>query len=124
MIISDEQNIVVLKNVPSNIVEQAIIVLKPHLKLKSKNGEINANYNLCPKSWKSNNTHNADYAINEAKIIVSDYVRNIEQDLSSKKEKHMQKKYKKLLILTYIVTALFLILLTAMVLNPPHLALT
>ena len=108
MIINDEQNIVVLKNVPSNIVEQAIIVLKPHLKLRKMNSQFDTSYNINSKSLQAEKNQNANYAINEAKIIVSEYIKNLEKDTNNKKEKSIQKKYKKILILTYISTILFL----------------
>lgn len=88
------KNMVVLKNLPSNIVEEAIVILKPNIKLKSLD-----------TIEKSNNTNNKfskqngkKYIINEAEMVVSNYLSKIENEKKcvAKVNKKIENKYKRL----------------------------
>lgn len=107
------KNIVVLKNLPSNIAEEAIIFLKPNLKVKNykyvenKNESNNSNKihedkNKNLSSKKNNNSK--EYIIKEAEMLISSYLTRIEKQ----KEKNvinykLQNKYKRLKTLTIIL---------------------
>lgn len=91
------KNMIILKDLPSNIVEEAFIVFKDNVKIHSIN-----------KTTKSQETKNKgkdiskDYIINEAQMVVQDYLSKIE-----KKEyeigignKTIKEKYKRLKSLT------------------------
>ena len=69
------KNMVILKNLPSNIVEEAIVILKPNVKLKSLNLAEN---NQKSKSKKQENSRK--YIINEAEMIISNYLSKIENE--------------------------------------------
>lgn len=77
MNIDNMKNMVVLKNLPSNIVDEAIVILKPNIKLKS--------LDLTPKNNTNNKKVKEDskkYIINEAEMLISNYISKIENDRS------------------------------------------
>lgn len=97
------KNIVVLKNLPSNIVEEAIVILKgdkrkiecikKHIKSNSLKGEKSVNK---PK----------DYIVKEAEMVISNYISNIENQkiVKTKKDtKKLEKRYKRMQIATIIM---------------------
>lgn len=69
------KNIVVLKNLPSNIVDEAIVILKPNKKIKKvevfekSNNKKNINQEL------NNNMH----IVNEAEMLVNQYICELEK---------------------------------------------
>ncbi len=70
---SDFKNIVVLKNLPSNIVDEAIVILKPNQKIK-KIEVVNKN-----KKISSGKSKNNMHVINEAELVVNNYICKIEK---------------------------------------------
>lgn len=87
MDIGQMKNIVVLKNLPSNIVDEAIMVLKPNKKAKNiqyiKRSEENE------KVQKSEN----GYIVKEAEMLISNYLKEIEESRKPKKTSNWEKKY-------------------------------
>ena len=82
---SDLKNMIVLKNLPSNIVEEAIIVLKANKKVKNlekieKNKTIDNKQNIKKES---------DYILKEAEMLVSNYISKLEE------KKSMNNNYQK-----------------------------
>ncbi len=73
---SQMKNIVIIKNIPSNIIEEAIVFLKNDEKVKAKM-LLNSN------EKKQNLNKENNYIVNEAQMLISDYIKNIER----KKEK-------------------------------------
>lgn len=86
------KNMVILKNLPSNIVEEAIVILKPNVKLKSLNLAEN---NQKSKSKKQENSRK--YIINEAEMIISNYLSKIENEKkkTASVNKKIENKYKR-----------------------------
>lgn len=87
------KNIVVLKNLPSNIIDEAIIVLKGNQKVK-KLQKIEQS-----KKGQGNETikKDKDYILKEAEMLVNNYISKIEND--DKKNifnKDAKEKYNKL----------------------------
>lgn len=83
---SQMKNIVVLKNLPSNIVDEAIVVLKPNkmarkLQYTKNNGETKE------KSEKSG------YIVKEAEMLINKYLEEIESNKKGKKKSNWEKKY-------------------------------
>lgn len=83
---SQMKNIVVLKNLPSNIVDEAIVVLKPNKKAKKlqytkNNGETQK------KPEKSG------YIVKEAEMLINKYLEEIESNKKAKKKSNWEKKY-------------------------------
>ena len=76
MSINSVKNMVVLKNLPSNLVEEAIVILKSNAKVK--NAEIIDNSKSFGGS--NNKEENKDYVLKEAQMLVNDYVSKIEDN--------------------------------------------
>lgn len=88
------KNIVVLKNLPSNIVEEAIVVLKQN---KVKLPE------YAPKQQKpEGKKESREYILKEAQMVISDYLGTIENHkmVLGKKSLVLEKKYKRLRLCT------------------------
>lgn len=80
------KNIVVLKELPSNMIEEAIVILKPNIDLKKieKKDEI--------KVTTKGKINSKDYLIKEAESIISTYISDLE------KPKKIENFNKKLLL--------------------------
>ena len=90
------KNMVVLKNLPSNIVDEAIVILKPNIKLK--NLDLVENKKTGSKKIKNENPDNKKYIINEAEMVISSYLSKIEREKKSniKANRKIENKYKRL----------------------------
>ena len=99
------KNIVVLKNLPSNLVEEAIIILKSKKNAK-KLEYIDNNENV----KKENNAKNSkDYIIREAESVISSYMTKIDKKEDKKGTIGLNKKYKKLKVYSIVVTIILII---------------
>ena len=83
MNISQMKNIVVLKDIPSNIVDEAIVILKANTNLKNKVLENKGTNKLNESSNK-----NYDFVVNEAENVIKDYIKSME------KTKELKRWYK------------------------------
>lgn len=87
------KNIVVLKNLPSNIVDEAIVILKPNQKIKRIEIIDNKSNNKQLSSDSKKNIH----VINEAELLVSSYISKIEKkDKETNYNDALNNKYKRL----------------------------
>jgi len=79
---------VVLKNLPSNIVKEAYVILKPNQKIK-KNIE---------KKEDENKIFTSDYVVKEAEMVVSNYLSTMEDNkkLRNLEVEKIKNKYNKL----------------------------
>ena len=106
---SDMKNMVVLKNLPSNMVEEAIIIFKESQKVKQKE--------LIDKSKKINSTEiqskSKEYILKEAEMLVTDYINKIENKKKLDNNKEIIDKYKNLK--KYSITATVLLLISCIV---------
>ena len=95
---SNMKNMVVLKNLPSNMVEEAIIIFKETSKIKAKD-VINKSNKINQIQGKSK-----DIIFKEAEMLVNDYVKKIEVPKKRKifKDNKFLKRY------SIIITILFL----------------
>lgn len=93
------KNIVVLKNLPSNIVEEAIVIIKQN-KLAKKFEYIDKK-----NEKKLNNTKvkPKDYIIKEAEMVISGYISNIEKQKENKQMVSLKNKYKRLKLLSILL---------------------
>lgn len=103
---SNLKNMVVLRNLPSNIVDEAIIILKNSKKTRRlEKIEKNKNTNIREKNIKEK-----DYILKEAEMLVNSYVSKIEnKDNKDKINKNIQRKYNKLKKYAIILTTLCII---------------
>lgn len=100
------KNMIVLKDLPSNIVDEAIVILKPNIKLKSLDVIDKKN-----KSNKKNIKQNCKkYIINEAEMIISNYISKIENDKkkTAKINKDIERKCKRLKVISIFLGVMFL----------------
>lgn len=107
MVTNNFKKIVLLKNIPSNLVEEAFVVLKPNkvLAKKEKTFETFEYKNKFSKNEKEN-----DYIIKEAENIIFEYIKGMENNKQEKNEnENIKKKYKKLKVITIIISILYLI---------------
>ncbi len=87
------KNIIVLKDLPSNIVDEAIVILKNNSNVKKKETIENKNANKFEEQ--SNGSY--ELAVREAEYIIHDYINNIEKPKENKVSlAKMKVKYKKL----------------------------
>ena len=103
---SDMKNMVVLKNLPSNMVEEAIIIFKETQRVKEKEVIDKSNKiafeEIQPKS--------REYILKEAEMLVTDYINKIEnKGKETKGERDIKMKYKKLKQYSIVSTILFVI---------------
>ncbi len=101
---SGVKNMVILKNLPSNIVEEAIVVLKANIKVKN-NEKIDKNVKEKNKSnVEENNEKNIgkigddNYILKEAEMLIANYINKVEQKNEQRKniEKTINQKCKKM----------------------------
>lgn len=93
MDIKNMKNMVVLKNLPSNIIEEAFVILKDNVKVHTE--ELAGNKKVQNKEDKPKDKN---YVVKEAEMIVSEYVSEIERkEYKTTKEKiKLEEKCKKL----------------------------
>ena len=100
------KNIVVLKSLPSNIVEEAIIILKSN-KYAKKLQKIEKNNN---KELEENDNNGKEYIIKEAEALLSNYISKVEENkYIEKPNKSLKEKYNRLKKYSIIVTIFFAI---------------
>ena len=103
---SDMKNMVVIKNLPSNMVEEAIIIFKENQRVKERELiERGCNIN-------SSETKSRDYILKEAEMLVTDYIKKIE---NNKKRPNANKdillKYKLLKLYSVLSSVLIIVCL-------------
>ncbi len=118
------KNIVLLKDLPSNIIDEAIIVLKENKKIHKyqkiidkQNKEKNINSDNNQKEFEENkNKRNVknktinenDYIIKEAYMLLEDYTKSLERETPKWKNnlKKLEKKYKNSIKLNIILASI------------------
>lgn len=102
---SDMKNMVVLKNLPSNMIDEAIIIFKETQKVRQKE--------LIDKSKENNyiesKTKSKEYILKEAEMLVSDYINKIENKKKNENNFNKLKDYQKLKKYS-IISTVFLII--------------
>ena len=84
---SKMKNMIVLRDLPSNIVEEAYVILKPNIKLKNKD-----------KIDLQEDKSSPEYIVKEAESVINNYLLNIEEKSQQKNIEinKIRKKYIKL----------------------------
>ena len=83
------KNMVVVKNLPSNMIEEALIILKPNLKVK----ELEA-INIDKNGKEEEEATNSAYVIKEAELLVKEYISKIEKEEKTERDSKFEEKYK------------------------------
>lgn len=97
---SNMKNIVVLKNLPSNLVEEAIVILKAN-----KNAKQLEYIEKSSSAGYSESVNKKDYVIKEAESVISNYISKVEN--SKKKMSNnitIEKKYKRIKVYSIAVS--------------------
>lgn len=99
------KNMIVLKDLPSNLIDEAFIILKNNKKIKALERIENKNNSKLQKE------NSREYIVKEAEMIVSNYLSKIEKEkqIKSYSVKQMENKYKKLKMVTIILSAIIII---------------
>lgn len=101
---SDMKNMVVLKNLPSNMIEEAIIIFKERQRVKELIDKSN-HINFSENEFKSK-----EYILKEAEMLVTDYINKIEEKKKiDKEEMSIRKKYQILKKYSIVSTAILII---------------
>lgn len=112
---SNLKNMVVLKNLPSNIIDEAIVVLKSNKNAKKfqkieKNKESKENKE---KNEELKEAKSKDYILKEAEMLVNNYIlkienedKNIKQTIGKHARSKLSEKYEKLKKYAISVTAI------------------
>lgn len=106
------KNMVILKNLPSNLVEEAIIILKSTAKVRDLQKVENNKKGKKEIIERKGN----DYVLKEAEMIVSKYITQIEEEKNKKEtnKKQENKNYKRLKNYAYLSS--FIVFLQALML--------
>lgn len=107
MDINKMRNIVILKDLPSNIVDEAFVVLKQNQKIKKFEFVENQKDNFSEYERENED----EYIVKEAELLISNYITELEgQDLCGKKyESKMIKKYKKMKTVSVVLGLLLIV---------------
>lgn len=105
---SKMKNMIILKNLPSNIIEEAFIILKPNKKIKVENTVVGKSYD---ENLQKDNTN--EYLIKEAEMILSNCISGMENKniVKSARLNNIEKKYKKLKNITIFLGVIVAIVL-------------
>lgn len=107
---SDMKNMVVLKNLPSNMVEEAIIVFKEKQKVRETE--------IIEKGRKINlteiKTKSKDCILKEAEMLVTDYINKIEDNRKKNGDRNIMQKYN---VLKYYSVFSTILLVTSLIIN-------
>ena len=104
---SNMKNMVILKNLPSNLVEEAIIILKSNKKAK-KLEKIDKN-NKIEKT--ENKPKEKDYILKEAEMLIQNYISKIENNNNQKELKKAKVNQKYIRLKKYAYFSSFIIFL-------------
>ena len=99
------KNMLVLKDLPSNLIEEAYIVLNPNLKLKIKEMETKKEEDKTV----NDKVLAKDYILEEAKYVLLNYISKYETRAEKFNNKLLEKKYKKLKKRTIFMLVAFLV---------------
>ena len=108
-----KQNTIVLRNLPSNLIEEATIVFKNKKTVreieKAEKDRKKQESTIIPVKNKEGKRQS--YAIKEAEMVIIDYVSGIEEKRKNinLRNNKVNKKYKRLKIYSIATTALFLL---------------
>ena len=99
------KNIIVLKGMASNVVQEAIVILKPNIEL-DKNNLIVKNKDINGKGSKKK------CVVSEAEYVINNYIKEIEISSNKRKKQKIEKRYK---ISKFINLALFIAFIISLV---------
>jgi len=112
MDMSSMKNMIVLKNLPSNLIEEAIVILKENKKVK-KYQYIESKKNKKEDRQDENKRveNNDDYIVKEAENVINHYITNLEMKSPKWKNdiRKLEKRYKQSIKLNFTLGAMAII---------------
>ena len=99
------KNMLVLKDLPSNLIEEAYIVLNPNVKLKMDQMENKQE----SEKVANNKVLSKNYILEEAKYVLLNYVSKYENRVEKINARVLERKYKKLKKITISILVTFLL---------------
>lgn len=95
MDINKMRNMVILKDLPSNLIEEAFVVLKENQKIPRME-YVDNKYDKFTEKEKQSVESEDEFVVKEAELLISNYINKLEnQDLTSKNiNNRLLKKYK------------------------------
>ena len=99
------KNMIILKNLPSNIIDEAMVILKPNVKLKSLD-IVDKN-----KKVKKDKLENSKkYILNEAEMVISNYMHKLENNKKNniKINKKIEMQCKRLKMISFFLGVMFM----------------
>ena len=90
------KNMIILKNLPSNIVDEAIVILKPNINIKET---VQKNRQKSETSRREEQ----DYIVNEAQMVISNYISSLETRSKMKQENTKIKRNKQGVLKTALI---------------------
>ena len=106
------KNLVILRNLPSNIIEEAIVIFKHNKKVR-KIEKVENLQNLNNKG-EIKNIKQSSYAVKEAEAVINQYISKIENS-KKKDNKELKLKYKTLKKFSICMTIISIIELILMI---------
>lgn len=101
------KNMIVLKNLPSNLIDEAIVILKENKTVKKyQYAESDRKQNVDKAKEKITKTgNNEDYIVKEAENVISHYLTNLEMKSPKWKNKmeKLEKRYKQSIKLNFVL---------------------
>ena len=103
------KNMVVLKNLPSNIIEEAIVILKTNKKVKKLEKIDKEKRNEIEKT--ETNKNKKEFVVKEAEMIISSYISKIEENKQNTQKNKIEqnKKVRRLKNYAYISSIIIFI---------------
>ena len=103
------KNMVVLKNLPSNIIEEAIVILKTNKKVKKLEKIDKEKRNEIGKT--ETNKNKKEFLVKEAEMIISSYISKIEENKQNTQKNKIEqnKKVRRLKNYAYISSIIIFI---------------
>ena len=90
------KKMIVLKNLKSNIIEEAYVIFKNNVKVHKYEMVDNGTSKLETKKKKDK-----DYMVKEAEMIINDYIANIETKKHDLKNANLKENYNRLKVITF-----------------------
>ncbi len=109
---SNMKNMLILKNLPSNLVEEAIVILKSSKKVK-KLEKIDKKNNI---EKMETGKKEKDYILKEAEMLISNYISKLENNSKEKDIKKMKNNHKYIRLKKYAYLSSFIIIIQAILL--------
>ena len=98
------KNIVVLKNLPSNLIDEAIVILKSNKSAKKLEYAERESTDFAEEK-----IENEDYIVKEAESVIENYISKIEKNkLNKRSNNNIEVKYRKIKIYRIIVSCILI----------------